>query len=89
YVYPAIKNRMGFSEIHLPKLVRKLNTGISNTSGKTLFLKALYDETHVTVLYGQSSAMLNTFATANSLLIVPADVQILKKEQFVTLLPID
>ncbi|MEO8238187.1 MAG: gephyrin-like molybdotransferase Glp [Flavobacterium sp.] len=89
YVYPAIKNRMGFSEIHLPKLVRKLNTGISNTSGKTLFLKALYDETHVTVLDGQSSAMLNTFATANSLLIVPADVQILKKEQFVTLLPID
>lgn len=89
YVYPAIKNRMGFSEIHLPKLVRKLNAGISNTSGKTLFLKALYNETHATVLDGQSSAMLNTFATANSLLIVPDDVQTLKKEQFVTLLPID
>lgn len=89
YVYPAIKNRMGFSDIHLPKLVRKLNAGISNTSGKTLFLKASYDETHVTVLDGQSSAMLNTFATANSLLIVPDDVQTLKKEQFVTLLPID
>lgn len=89
YVYPAIKNRMGFSDIHLPKLVRKLNAGISNTSGKTLFLKASYDETHVTALDGQSSAMLNTFATANSLLIVPDDVQTLKKEQFVTLLPID
>ena len=89
YVYPAIKNRMGFSDIHLPKLVRKLNADISNTSGKTLFLKASYDETHVTVLDGQSSAMLNTFATANSLLIVPDDVQTLKKEQFVTLLPID
>jgi len=89
YVYPAIKNRMGFSDIHLPKLVRKLNAGITNSSGKTLFLKALYDETHVTVLDGQSSAMLNTFATANCLLIVPDDVQSLKKEQFVTLLPID
>lgn len=89
YVYPAIKNKMGFSEIHLPKLIRKLNEGITNSSGKTLFLKALYDETHVTVLDGQSSAMLNTFATANSLLIVPNDVEILKKGQFVTLLPID
>jgi molybdopterin molybdotransferase len=89
YVYPAIRNRMGFSDIHLPKLVRKLNVGISNTSGKTLFLKALYDETHVTVLDGQSSAMLNTFATANCLLIVPNDVENLKKEQLVTLLPID
>ncbi|CAD0005525.1 molybdopterin molybdotransferase MoeA [Flavobacterium salmonis] len=89
YVYPAIRNRMGFSDIHLPKLVRKLNDGISNNSGKTLFLKALYDETHVTVLDGQSSAMLNTFATANCLLIVPNDVENLKKEQLVTLLPID
>ncbi|WP_163410455.1 molybdopterin molybdotransferase MoeA [Flavobacterium ajazii] len=89
YVYPAIRNRMGFSDIHLPKLVRKLNAGISNTSGKTLFLKALYDETHVTVLDGQSSAMLNTFAIANCLLIVPNDVENLKKEQLVTLLPID
>ena len=89
YVYPAIRNRMGFSDIHLPKLVRKLNAGISNNSGKTLFLKALYDETHVTVLDGQSSAMLNTFAIANCLLIVPNDVENLKKEQLVTLLPID
>ncbi|WP_163400966.1 gephyrin-like molybdotransferase Glp [Flavobacterium fluviatile] len=89
YVYPAIRNRMGFSDIHLPKLVRKLNAEISNDSGKTLFLKALYNETHVTVLDGQSSAMLNTFATANCLLIVPNDVENLKKEQLVTLLPID
>ncbi|GGF22923.1 gephyrin-like molybdotransferase Glp [Flavobacterium limi] len=89
YVYPAIRNRMGFSDIHLPKLARKLNAGISNSSGKTLFLKALYNETHVTVLDSQSSAMLNTFATANCLLIVPNDVENLKKEQLVTLLPID
>lgn len=89
YVYPAIKNRMGFSDIHLKKMLRKLNDGITNTTGKTLFLKALYDETHVTVLDGQSSAMLNTFAIANSLLIVPHDVETLKKGQFVTLLPID
>ena len=89
YVYPAIKKNMGFSEIHLPKIIRKLNAEITNTSGKTLFLKALYNETHVTVLDGQSSAMLNTFATANSLLIVPENVEGYKKDQLVILLPID
>ncbi|WP_264538369.1 gephyrin-like molybdotransferase Glp [Flavobacterium sp. N1736] len=89
YVYPTIKNRMGFSKTHLPKLVRKLNTGFTNTTEKTLFLKALYDETTVTILEGQSSAMLNTFAIANCLLIVPNDIEILKKGQEVTLLPID
>ena len=89
YVYPAIKDRMGFSAIHLPKLMRKLNSEITNSTGKTLFLKALYDETHVTVLDGQSSAMLNTFAIANSLLIVPHDIENLKKGALVTLLPID
>lgn len=89
YVYPAIKNRMGFSDIHLKKMIRKLNDDITNTTGKTLFLKALYDETHVTVLEGQSSAMLNTFAIANSLLVVPNDIEILKKGELVTLLPID
>lgn len=89
YVYPAIRNRMGFSAIHLPKLMRKLNSEITNSTGKTLFLKALYDETHVTVLDSQSSAMLNTFAIANSLLIVPNDTENLKKGALVTLLPID
>ena len=89
YVCPAIKNRMGYSEINRPKLIRKVNENILNTSGKTLFLKALYDETHVAVLDSQSSAMLNTFATANSLLIVPDNVEMIKKGQFVTLLPID
>ncbi|MBF4518294.1 molybdopterin molybdotransferase MoeA [Flavobacterium sp. ANB] len=89
YVYPAIKNRMGFSETHLPKLIRKLNKEVTNNTGKTLFLKALYDETHVTVLDGQSSAMLNTFAIANCLLIVPQDVQEYQKDQLVSLLPID
>lgn len=89
YVYPAIKNRMGFSNTHLPKIVRKLNSAIENKTGKTLFLKALYDEKNVTILDGQSSAMLNSFAIANGLVIVPQDVENIKKGQLVTILPID
>jgi molybdopterin molybdotransferase len=89
YVCPAIKNKMGFTEIHTTKIIRKLNSDITNNTGKTLFLKAKYDETNVTVLDGQSSAMLNTFSVANSLLIVPEEIEAYKKGQFVTLLPID
>ncbi|MDQ6529885.1 gephyrin-like molybdotransferase Glp [Flavobacterium sp. LHD-85] len=89
YVQPAIKNKVGFSEIHKTKVIRKLNSEIKNSTGKTLFLKAKYDETNVTVLDGQSSAMLNTFAVANSLLIVPENVEEYKKGELVTLLPID
>ncbi|KRD12593.1 molybdenum cofactor biosynthesis protein [Flavobacterium sp. Root901] len=89
YVLPAIKSRVGSSEIHKPKLVRKLNSDFKNKIGKTLFLKALYDETNVTILESQSSAMLNTFAAANCLLIVPHDVEEYKKDQEVVLLPIE
>jgi len=89
YVSPAVKNKMGFSEIHKPKIVRKLNSEIKNDTGKTLFLKAKYDETNVTILEGQSSAMLNSFAVANGLVIVGQDVENLKNGQLVTILPID
>ncbi|GIQ57342.1 molybdopterin molybdenumtransferase MoeA [Flavobacterium collinsii] len=89
YVYPAIRNRIGHSEIHRTKIVRTLNSDVKNDTGKTLFLKARYDETNVTVLEGQSSAMLNTFAVANGLLIVPEDVEVYEKGALVTVLPID
>ena len=89
YVYPAVKNKMGFSDTHLPKIVPKLDKEITNTTGKTLFLKALYNETSVEILDGQSSAMLNTFAIANGLVIVPHDVESIKKGASVTILPID
>jgi molybdopterin molybdotransferase len=89
YVLPAVKNKMGFSEIHKPKVVRKVNSEIKNDTGKTLFLKAKYDETNVTILDGQSSAMLNSFAIANGLVIVEQDVENIKEEQLVTILPID
>ena len=89
YVVPAIKSRIGFLEIHKTKVIRKLNSDLKNNTGKTLFLKAKYNETHVEVLNSQSSAMLNTFAVANSLLIVPEGIEEYKKGQLVTLLPID
>ncbi|UWY27898.1 molybdopterin molybdotransferase MoeA [Flavobacterium sp. TR2] len=89
YVYPAVKNKMGFSNTHLPKIVRKLDNAIANDTGKTLFLKALYNETSVEILQGQGSSMLNSFAVANGLVIVPHDTESIKKGASVTILPID
>lgn len=89
YVLPTLKTQMGCEAVHHTKIVRKLTNTIINTSGKTLFLKAFYDDTHSTVLESQSSAMLTTFAVANCLLVVPYQSTQIKKNQLVTLLPLN
>ena len=87
YALPALKKMMGFETIHLPEMKRKINTAFKNTSGKTLFLKGLYDDEKVTVLESQSSAMLNTFSIANGLLVIPEDVTALEENDEVVVLP--
>lgn len=87
YALPALKKMMGFEAIHLPEMKRKINTAFKNTSGKTLFLKALYEDEKVTVLDSQSSAMLNTFAVANGLIVVPHDVTAIEAQEEVVILP--
>ncbi|GEC72117.1 molybdopterin molybdochelatase [Flavobacterium flevense] len=89
YALPALKKLMGFEAIHLPEIKRKINSDFENTSGKTLFLKAFYDDEKVTVLESQSSAMLNTFSTANGLIVVPHDVTEVKMHQEVVILPLN
>jgi molybdopterin molybdotransferase len=88
YVLPALKKRMGFEAIHLPKIKRKIKTDFINTSGKSLFIKAFYDSENVAVLESQSSAMLNTFAVANSLIYIPFDLENVKINQEVIVIPI-
>jgi molybdopterin molybdotransferase len=88
YVHPALKINMGFEAIHLPEIKRKITTSFENTSGKTLFLKGVYDAEKVTVLESQSSAMLNTFAVANALICLPYDIVNIEKDQEVTVMPL-
>ncbi len=87
YVLPALKKRMGFETIHLPKIERKINTDFTNRSGKSLFLKAFYNDEKVTILDSQSSAMLNTFAVANGLIHLPYDAVKIEKGMEVIVLP--
>lgn len=89
YVLPALKKRMGFETIHLPKIKRKINTDFNNISGKSLFLKAFYNDEKVTILESQSSAMLNTFAVANGLIYLPYDLVTIEKDQEVMVIPIN
>lgn len=89
YVYPSLKKMMGFKTIHLPEIKRKINIPFENSSGKSLFLKAVYDDKEVRVLDSQSSAMLNTFAIANGLIYLPHDCVSLEKNQEVIVLPLN
>jgi len=86
YALPALKKRMGFENVHLVEMTRKINTSFTNTTGKTLFLKALFDDEKVTILEGQSSAMLNTFSIANGLIVVPEDVSTIQANEAVKVL---
>ena len=54
------------------------------------FLKAIYKEGEVSILEGQSSAMLQTFSVANALVKMPGDVEQIKvnDEVEVILLPV-
>lgn len=79
---------MGFESIYLPKIKRKITVPFENKSGKSLFLKGLYDDEKVTILESQSSAMLNTFATANALIYLPYDVVDIAKDQEVQVIPL-
>lgn len=88
YVVPALKKAMGFKSIHLPEISRKITTIFENTTGKSLFLKAFYDDKTVTILESQSSAMLNTFAIANGFIYLPYDAINIKKNQEVKVISI-
>jgi molybdopterin molybdotransferase len=87
YVQQALKQMTGAEAVNPVQIRRKITNATQNTSGKSLFLKAQYNETEVTLLDGQSSAMLNSFATANGLVYLPYDQIEITKEQEVIVLP--
>ena len=88
YVLPALKKRMGFAAIHLPKIQRKINTDFNNTSGKSLFLKTVYDHENVAVIESQSSAILNTLTVATGLIYINYECEKADKNQEFTVIPI-
>ena len=84
YVLPLVKAQMGFANHHLLRLKAIATADIANPTGKTLFLKGNVEESQATLLTGQASSMLKSFAVSNALLVVPEDKEIIKKGEELT-----
>lgn len=74
YIYTAIQIMSHKSNIDLPKVRATSITNFSKNGDRPQFLKATYQDGHVTLLDGQSSAMLQTFGSANALVYLPEEV---------------
>ncbi len=79
YVLPLIKAQLGFSNYHLERKTGVLKEDIINKTGKTLFLKGLLKDAQASVLDGQASSMLRSFAISNALLVVAENIDFIKK----------
>lgn len=84
YVLPLLRAQMGYKNYHLPKLEAKTANDIKNSHGKTLFLKGTVNNETATVLTGQASSMLKSFAVSNALLVIPEDQNFIKKGAHIT-----
>lgn len=74
YVNSALQKIAGNSDYSLTKVIAKSNSEYIKKGDRAQFLKAILKNGNVTILEGQSSAMLHTFAFANSFVYVPESV---------------
>ncbi len=90
YVNYSLQKLSGNINFSLSRLSATLTSDYFKKGNRSQFLKASFDNGNVTILEGQSSAMLHTFAIANASLYVPAEVNKLTKGDIVDviLLPV-
>ena len=74
YVNSALQKIAGNSDYSLTKVIAKSNSEYIKKGDRAQFLKAILKNGNVTILEGQSSAMLHTFALANSFVYVPESI---------------
>lgn len=75
YVYIALHRMSGSKDVVLPKVMAKSASGFVKNGDRPQILKAIYQEGKVSILEGQSSAMLQTFAISNALVKMPEDLK--------------
>lgn len=71
YVHPALQILSGNVNYKLPKTIKKSASTFIKKGDRSQFLKATVTDDIVTILEGQSAAMLQTFALANALVHMP------------------
>lgn len=75
YVYPAIRIQQGKSEVFLKTLHLPLAKSYKKKSGISFFLKGKIENGKVIPLEGQESFILSSFAIADSLIYLPAEME--------------
>lgn len=90
YVLTALEQLNGNSNFSLNKIQAQSNSDFNKKGERAQFLKAIYDKGKVTILEGQNSSMLHTFALANALVYLDEDITHISKGALVEtfLLPI-
>ncbi|WP_179336666.1 molybdopterin molybdotransferase MoeA [Winogradskyella ludwigii] len=73
YVYIALQKLMDRETLELPRITAKSNSEFNKKGDRPQFLKALYKNDNVSILEGQSSAMLQTFALSNAFVFMPSE----------------
>ncbi|MBL4663358.1 MAG: molybdopterin molybdotransferase MoeA [Flavobacteriaceae bacterium] len=91
YVHLALQKLSGDIKFSIQRTQAKSQTSFQKKGDRAQFLKANYNNGGVSILDGQSSAMLHTFALANALVYIPEDVNDIKQNDLVEviLLPIN
>lgn len=84
YVLPILRAKLGFKNYHLEQQKAIAGSPIKNPHNKTLFLKASVNNGKATMLNGQASSMLKSFAISNALLVIPEDKKAVKKGEELT-----
>ncbi len=74
YVNNALQKMSGYLNYSLVKTKAKSTVSYVKKGDRAQFLKAQYENGQVTILEGQSSAMLQTYALANALAYIPEDL---------------
>ncbi len=72
YALPSIKKMSGQPDFELPEKNIPLAHSFTMSDTRDIFFKAKFEDGKVTILDGQGSDMLQTFAGANALVLLPA-----------------
>jgi len=74
YVYIALQKMTNNEAFELPRIKAKSTSKFIKNGDRPQFLKAVYEDEKVSILEGQSSAMLQTFALSNAIVFLPENV---------------
>jgi molybdopterin molybdotransferase len=83
YVYPCIREQMGYAQTTLSAIQVPLLNDFSKRPGLTHFLKGYLNEEGVKILQAQESYRMQSFAVCNCLIVLPEEVMELQKGQLV------